>query len=199
LQATVDAANVILDDPWNMTQAEVDAAYLAVSNALALLEHDHPVLEHSANYQPITDTSAGLAIKIKGEFTTISSVQIDGDTVILTRTSANSHDIIHGAVPAGTLTKGSAIVTLSPDYLNTLTNGTHTVTVNFSDPHATGFGRSTFEINRSGDELSGNTIGGGTGHIIGTGDDMNLALWLILAIMALITLMVAIRQRRKQR
>jgi hypothetical protein len=146
LQAAVDAANIILGNPWIVTQPEVDAAYALVHDALIALEHDHPVIFHSTNNLPITDTSGGLIIRIKGEFTTIISVSIDGEPVTLNQTSPISHNVIHGTIGAGTLTKGSAQMNFTTGYLDTLANGRHTIVVAFADPHGTGTGTGTFDL-----------------------------------------------------
>jgi hypothetical protein len=146
LDAAIAAANDILANPWVVTQSQVDNATARVLAALDALEHDHPVIFHSTNNLPITDTSGGLIIRIKGEFTTITSVSLDGVPVTLNQTSPVSHNVTDGTVGAGTLTKGSVQMNFTTGYLDTLANGWHTIVVAFADPHGSGTGTGFFYL-----------------------------------------------------
>ena len=73
-----------------------------------------------------------------------------------------------------TVKSGSTIITLKPDYLNTLSVGKHTLTVIYTDGEATG----EFEILKKTETTTPETT------TPQTGDNSNVGLWITLLFVA---------------
>ena len=87
-----------------------------------------------------TQNSDGtLTVRANGEFSKFTGVKVDGKTIDTKNYTAKS---------------GSTIVTLSKDYLATLSVGNHTLTVVFNDGEA----RTNFTVNAVGDNNPGTAV-----------------------------------------
>ncbi|GHT79485.1 hypothetical protein FACS1894104_4250 [Actinomycetota bacterium] len=184
LADALDNANTVRSTV-GVTQAAVNEAYAELFAVYEAMEHDHPVLEHSANFLPMTDTSDGFYVRIKGYFGSVLpvlGVTLDDVELVHTPTAETGvHDLSKGGVHVGTLSEGSARVTFTPEFLATLENGVYTIKVNFDDGFRTGEGITTLEIRRP-------IVDDGSGFP-GTGDDMTLWLLMILLVTAGMTVL----------
>ncbi|MDR2672597.1 MAG: Ig-like domain repeat protein [Coriobacteriales bacterium] len=121
--------------------AELDASTLA-------LVSDHPLQENSAE-GGIYTTGIGVLIRVKGEYTTISRVELNGQDFSLSALSGtNPREMVYQDKDAGTLAKGSALIVLTPEFVDTLGNDTHELVVHFDDGYSVGQGAAVFTINR---------------------------------------------------
>ncbi|MDR2620324.1 MAG: hypothetical protein LBC29_04310, partial [Propionibacteriaceae bacterium] len=156
------AAITALDEVWAQTEAAIagglasqDTAITTLAGlkaALAALEHDHPVLENSATDTVLTGDTE-LTIRIKGAFITVIRITIDEREAYAYTTDdpLNGQEdaiipLILDGIEIGTLSKGSAKVELTPEFINSLPDGTHTITVYFRDPYGEGSGTTTFTV-----------------------------------------------------
>jgi hypothetical protein len=132
----------------------------------------------------VTNTGAGdLTFEFAGHLPHVLSVTIEGPNHQTEETlwALNGGVMDTGSKPltdsklgraAGTLTQGSAVVTLSKDYLALLSDGAHTITVTFSDPlSASGMaeGSIQFTIARSTAAGSGAVVTQSSGTSAGSG------------------------------
>ena len=111
---------------------------------------------------------SGLVFKTNGEFITFTDVTVDN--LILTKNKDY------------TVTAGSTVITLSPDYLNTISTGKHTLTVIQGDSSVS----CSFNIK----ELS-------TVALPKTGDKSNILLWSVLAFISMFSMM-ALAHKKKE-
>lgn len=108
-------------------------------------------------------TKAGLSFTANGACSKFTGIEVDGKAV-----DENNYKAV----------SGSTIITLKPEYLETLSTGEHTLTVKYTDGKAsckfevlTG----TAEENAAGDE---------TGSMPATGDRNNIVMWAVLLIIS---------------
>jgi hypothetical protein len=89
----------------------------------------------------------GVTIRFKGEYTTLSSLTLNGRALSFADMSDGaSHDIYLEDVRAGTISAGSLVVALVPDFVDTLTDGKHELVARFADGHAVGAGVAAFTV-----------------------------------------------------
>jgi hypothetical protein len=150
-EAAAAAAKAVAQDA-NATQGEVQAAQQNLEKAAAALVPDHTRMQTLVGGQPADGTptlaqpvTEDLAFEIKGHFPHVSTVTIQGathgtETVLWAAPAGSGGDFTAKTLQdpslgaaAGTLSSGSAIVTLPQDYLQKLAPGEHTVTVAFAD------------------------------------------------------------------
>ena len=151
-------------------QAEVDAMAQAIEDAIAGLQLKEPVV--SGSYQ-ITEganstwnkgNTNGLTVTSNGDFSKFIAVKVDG-----TEIAAENY----------TVESGSTIVTLNVAYLETLTEGTHTLTLVYTD------GEVSTEFTVAPQMVAG-TIEENTDTSASpqTGDSSNVAIWIVIAVLA---------------
>jgi hypothetical protein len=140
--------------------AELEAAIVA-------LVHDHPVLTHSAP-SGIKTHGIGVTVSFKGHFSSVNGVTVGGVALSMVAAPPLGYELWQGSVFAGTLSKGSAVVTLTPEYVDEFANGSHKIELSFVDDHASGQGIATLAIERpartvtdGGDDDGGAAAGGG--------------------------------------
>ncbi|MDR2587637.1 MAG: Ig-like domain repeat protein [Coriobacteriales bacterium] len=148
--------------------------------AKAALEHYHPILQHSA-LRPIAQTGAvGVTVEVGGVFESVASVSFNGvelDMTVGAGGSAGAGAGVRtlslpasaGGVTVGTLSKGSAIVTLLPAFVDSLDNGKHVISVVFEDDYARGEQQAEFTIARPEEGGDGGGAGGAGGGGAGGG------------------------------
>lgn len=118
------------------------------------------------------ESAEGLAFVANGAYSKFTGIEIDGKAADADCYTAES---------------GSTVITLKPDYLNTLTEGAHTITVLYTDGEAKG----TFTIaEQPADEGTDSPQ---------TGDDSHIVLWIMLMLIsggAVLTLSVKRRNKK---
>jgi hypothetical protein len=146
LEAALDHANTVREDTtYTYTQSDVDAADARLTQALGALSHDHPVLVQTPEG---TVTARGQEVRVifKGYLPDVTSLVFANTTYTLLPqgVGANlSFDILDGTTRIGTLTQGSAAITLNSAFINTLANGSYTLKLGFADSY-TLLGNTTF-------------------------------------------------------
>ncbi|GHT79280.1 hypothetical protein FACS1894104_3720 [Actinomycetota bacterium] len=199
--ALTDANSILNDASYSYTQADVDSAYDALEAALTSLKHDHPVLFHS-RLSGVTTTGEDATMEFKGYFSDVISFSFGGKAYTLNSVATSTTptlEILDGATPIGTITKGSAIVNLKASFLDTLANGTYEIIIGFADTYtlsngqsfsAQGIGLSELVIERSN-----NPSPGGFPY---TGDSvLPFALLALLAVTGTSCLLVWHRRRQR--
>lgn len=132
------------------------------------------------------DTDGSLVIRGNGEFSKFQTVKVDGIVV-------DPKNYI--------VTEGSTIITLKAEFLDTLSEGSHTFEIVWTDGSAqTGF-VVTLDDSEEDDDTPAQTPGGGKDTpgttVPPTGDNSNPALWITLLLAALAGLAVIIVKTRK--
>ena len=112
----------------------------------------------------------GLAFTANGAYSKFMGIEIDGTAI-----SAENY----------TVESGSTVITLKPDYLNTLMAGEHTITVLYTDGEAAG----TFAIAEKPADTTAPQ----------TGDDSHTVPWIMLMLIFGGTVLTLAVQRKKQR
>jgi hypothetical protein len=131
----------------NLTQARADTLIGLATGAIRALTHTHPILANSAE-NPIIKTGESLTIRIKGAFSSVKQVTLNGSAFDFSQTSETRYDLAINGTQSGTLTEGSAIIMLAPAYVDSLRSGTYTIEVLFRDGYMDGKGTATFIIDR---------------------------------------------------
>jgi hypothetical protein len=215
LKAEIVRANAILSNPL-MTQREAEDAIARVQAAIDALVHDHPVKAHS-HPNGVNTTGVSVSIRIKGHFYDVTALKLGDKTYTLGPIDDTGSDPARAILNtdgsiAGTIEHGSALVTFNAETIDALSNGTYPLDVTFRDfreteghskASADNMLKSEIRILRSsgGDDENGDGEGregpftGGEGPF--TGDDMNIALWIVLAAAALAVLLMIAWRRRK--
>lgn len=113
-------------------------------------------------------TERGLEFTANGSYSKFAGIEVDGETV-------NEENY--------TAVSGSTVITLKPEYLETLSVGRHTLTVLYTDGKA-GCG---FEIRAKADTAAQ------------TGDESNMSIWIALAVLAALGAAGSLLYGRKQK
>ncbi|MDR3304692.1 MAG: Ig-like domain-containing protein, partial [Clostridiales Family XIII bacterium] len=167
---TYAKAAAVFDDE-SAAQEEAVVAAEALSAALAALgEQDHPVIgydgialaEPSKNFEAsIGEFGRRIQIEFKGHVGTVAGLRINGAEYRI----AGRSDFVHSdtaagfaaydvfdaeGVRVGTITEGSAIVTLDSAFADRLANGAHNLEILFADPQNTGSGAIAIKVYRTG-------------------------------------------------
>jgi hypothetical protein len=165
------------------TQTEVNDATNALNAAVAALKHtdNGKRFENSSGKHQIGSTDNLVHIITHDLALHTGVVRVDGNVLTL-----GTHY---------TSAEGSTRTTLLASYLNTLSVGTHTLTVEYAS--GTANISDTFEILAAGGNGNNNNGGSGEGGSPRTGDDMNFALLIALCggALALLTLLIALRRK----
>jgi hypothetical protein len=206
-----------------ITQAKAESLEALLASALAGLTHSHPILANSAGSSPIVDYDTGLTVEVAGAFATVSAVSLDSvpfelDFVPATVGTAGSTSAridlyangsggaASGAPVIGSVTEGSAVVRLFAPYVDTLSQGGHSLEVQFTDSFTSGSGTAPFAVMRADTPGTDpdNNGGGGSGSSGGatpqTGD--TLLPWMLvftLLDVGLLCLFIWWDTRRRQR
>jgi hypothetical protein len=173
LFAKLDAANEIIEDD-NVLQSQVDDALSDLQTAFDNMYHDHPVIKAAHEVDGDKNdhlTAFGLesVIEIKGDIRDVSQLTINASDYPLVKTGPETYNIIEGGETIGTITEGSAVLTLSTTFADRLANGTHTVQLFFTDQIGTGSGTAKIVVERAGQPKTP-TI---PGKLPSTGDKVN--------------------------
>jgi uncharacterized repeat protein (TIGR02543 family) len=131
-----------------LTQAEVDALAQGLRDAIGALSHTHTVTKNTAT-GGVAKNGVSVTVGFKGKFETATGVSIDGTSLTLRAAASGKMTLSKEGKPVGSLTKGSAIVTLDKSFIDTLKNGKHQVEVRFKDDFTEGTGKASFTVNRS--------------------------------------------------
>jgi hypothetical protein len=185
-----------IDAAADATPEQLSAATAAINTALAALRYDYPVLDAFAAWD-----GSGAA-----------RVRVDADREKFVRLVLDDHVV---STSGYTVTSGSTILTLSEDYLKTLSPGSYDFYAEFTDGSA-GPLTLTIEGNGGGSGDGGNGNGGGSsndnvgngsssggsaGKAPHTGDDaaaiVLFATLLLVAGAALLAFAASVRRRRR--
>jgi len=154
-EALADAiaeAHAAISDPA-VTQRRVEDAFAALGKAKAALAQDHPTIRVDTG-TPDADgntPSADFIVEIKGVFEDVTGVWLDGEQLGLDRsplTKTGAIGLIKDGEEIGTLTAGSAVVTLGRQITYKWGTSTHNVRVTFKDPLGTGEGAADIPVRR---------------------------------------------------
>ncbi|MDR1778472.1 MAG: hypothetical protein LBR14_01780 [Clostridiales Family XIII bacterium] len=171
LEAAIEEAQALIDDPVNATERQTNSAVDALEAALAGLKHDHPILDievDNTESNVVIAQNEEVEIRIKGVFTDVYDVTIDGQDIMQPGRSHVVHLTLNGE-RIGTLTEGSALITLHGSYVNTLSEGAHTLEVHFADEFGEGEGVCTFYVDWPSSGGGGGSSGGNGGQSGGGG------------------------------
>ena len=127
------------------------------------------------------ESAEGLTIVANGAYSKYTGIEIDGNAVSSENYTAES---------------GSTVITLKPNYLNTLTAGEHTIIVLYTDGEAQG----TFTIAEKPTRPSDNT--GSVDEDTGspqTGEDSHIVPWIMLMLMSGGALFLTLTAKRRNR
>jgi hypothetical protein len=131
-----------------LTQARAQELLAELQAAEAALVHVHTVLENSAASGPLTEKGTGVTVRVRGSFSSVTSVRLDSKELGMTPASATSQRLSLDGKAAGTLSAGSAVVALAPAFVDGLADGTHTIELSFADELASGSAQASFVIAR---------------------------------------------------
>ncbi|GHT86862.1 hypothetical protein FACS18947_6940 [Bacteroidia bacterium] len=210
LKTALKSANTVLGDA-KATQPQVDKALAALKAAYGALKHDHPVLKHSndtkyGGVKYLTKFGQTVKIEFKGDIRDVVGFKLNGKKYLLTpkeRSGKVAYSITKKGKVIGTITKGSAVVTLPKAFSDRLANGTHKVEVVFKDAIGTGRGKADLIVKRStGNGGNGNDPGKGSAITPKTGDDMQLGLMFaisVISLCALLFILFALRRKQKEK
>jgi hypothetical protein len=164
-------AKAMLDE-GEYTEAVAEQVLFELNEALAALVHDHPILENSALVtNPITDTGVAVRVAIKGQFESIIRVTFNGRDLDFELGDASVPvPLLLDGRQIGTLSKGSAVIDLSSDFVDGLSNAAHTIEVHFADGHKSGSGVAEISIARSANNSGDDDDDGGSDN---SGSDNN--------------------------
>ncbi len=176
--SAVESAIAAVDYTLTMDrQAEVDAMALAIENAIAALQlkqddtttgGDTTGGTAAGSYQITAgadgvwaqNSADGLTITSNGDFSKFTGIKVDGADV---------------AAEHYTAVSGSTVVTLNAAYLQTLTQGTHTLTMVFTDGEVS----TNFTVAAQAAGTANNTMASPQ-----TGDSSSVVLWAAIAVAA---------------
>lgn len=161
-------------------QAEVDAMAKAIEDAIAGLQLKETTA--GTSYQIIEGANStwnkgntnGLTVKANGDFAKFTAVKVDGAEI---------------AAENYTAVSGSTVVTLNASYLETLAEGTHTLTLVYTD----------------GEVSTNFTIAAQTAGVANnmaspqTGDNSNTVMWIAVAVVAAGAMAGAVLFARKKK
>lgn len=174
---------------WRFTPA--DANYTILTGEVELTVPGSFVPEYSiisgADSTWLQDTNGNLVISGNGEYSKFCNVKVDGVVI-----DAKNY----------TVAEGSTIVTLKAEYLKTLSEGSHTFEIVWSDGSAaTSF---VVKSEASGNDGTPGTTSGNGKNNSGTtvpamGDDSNPGLWITLLVAALAGLAVLLVSGKKNK
>ena len=150
---SVDGKEKAVGDKITVT---ADTTVTAVWETLPAAPADYEIL-NGANSKWTQDSDGNISVRGSGEFSKFVGVKVDGKTV---------------DEKYYTVKEGSTIVTLKPEYLNTLTAGKHTLEIVWTD----GTADTTFTV----DAKSANT----DTKSPQTGDSSSIALWIALLLVS---------------
>ena len=150
---SVDGTEKAVGDNITVT---ADTTVKAVWETLPAASADYDIL-NGANSKWTQDSDGNISVRGSGEFSKFVGIKVDGKTV---------------DEKYYTVKEGSTIVTLKPEYLNTLTAGKHTLEIVWTD----GTADTTFTV----DAKSANT----DTKSPQTGDSSSIALWIALLLVS---------------
>jgi hypothetical protein len=155
----LDKAYLSLSAGEGLPQAKGEALFAELDAALAGLKQDHPVLSHSAP-SPVTKAGTGVTIVIKGSFADVASVKLNGKDFVLEPTASETlRALVFDGRPAGTLSRGSAIISLYAGFVSALENTEHKISVSFKDAYSSGSGEAGFTLAIAGGADGGQDSG----------------------------------------
>ena len=166
--AVDSAVAAVVRDLDSSRQTEVNAMAQAIENAIAglqLKQNDTTGGTATGGYQITAgadgvwaqNSADGLTITSNGDFAKFTGIKVDGADV---------------AAEHYTAVSGSTVVTLNAAYLQTLTQGTHTFTMVFTDGEVS----TNFTVSA---QAAGNTMAAPQ-----TGDNSNAVMWIVIAVAA---------------
>ncbi len=169
--AVDNAIVAVVRDLGSSRQEEVNAMAQAIEDAIAglqLKQNDTTGGTATGGYQItagadgvwVQNSADGLTITSNGDFTKFTGIKVDGADV---------------AAEHYTAVSGSTVVTLNAAYLQTLTEGTHTFTMVFTDGEVS----TNFTVSAQAAGTANNTMASPQ-----TGDSSSVVLWAAIAVAA---------------
>jgi hypothetical protein len=128
LQDAVQEGAATAADPA-ATQVEVDAAAQAISDAIAALRYDYPVVVQF----PTWAGSGTATAQVDADPAKFVRLTLNGATVPATAYTVTSYTATPGSVAARPLAAGDTAITLHESYLKTLTPGVYSFYAEFTD------------------------------------------------------------------
>lgn len=158
-EGQIDAAKELYDGLSEYEKSLVSAEAADKLESLLAQLVDYRIIKGSGSTWT-KGSAAGLTIVANGACSKFTGIEIDGNAV-----SSGNY----------TVSSGSTVITLKPDYLNKLTAGEHTITVLYTDGGATG----TFTIAEKPAETTDKDTTSPA-----TGDNSNITLWAALLLVS---------------
>ena len=118
------------------------------------------------------DSDGNITIRGNGDFSKFTGVKVDGNLIDKSNYTAK---------------EGSTVITLKADYLNILTEGTHTVEIIWTD----GSAQTSFKVNNTSEDNNRITVPK-------TGDNSHLSLWITLMLSLMVGVTPLLFVHRKQ-
>lgn len=146
----------------------------------------HDLIDGPEAGKPI-DTSKNAVFVFAGEYANVKAIRINGHTLTLASTGGTQANLsgYPGYAPVlGDVKAGSVVVTLYKEFLQTLSNSTYTLDVEFLDGNVTGTGTASFEIRQEPQPTSPVVPTKPPKDTPQTGDESNNTLWIVLLIVA---------------
>jgi hypothetical protein len=145
-----EAAKAAVDSA-GLTQERASELLTGLKTAQAGLVHHHPVIFNTAS-GGITGMGAGAEISIKGDYRTVTKLTLNGKDFMLGIANGDEpRAISFEGRSAGTISKGSLVIDLTPEFMDSLPNGDYEVLAHFTDSYLSGDGDAEFTINRAAD------------------------------------------------
>jgi hypothetical protein len=217
-------AQTVLNNP-EATENEVKDALDKLNKAETSLIPDHTLMKTKIHGNVITGKAvltqpviADLSFEVKGHLPHVTKVTISGashpseTTIWESGSGTNLYDPLL-KLTVGTLTEGSAVIDILPEYLAKLLPGEHTINITFVDALNTDTTSMTFTIKASanggnnsnssdnGNKNSGSSkTGGNTGYVAAdTADPGTPSAWAILVALSLLEIAFAMAYKRSLR
>jgi hypothetical protein len=150
-----------------LSQDEAEWLKNAIADAVAGLVQTHPVISNSAA-GGVTQKDVPVDIDIQGQYESVEVVTFGGVRLALSRPAAGATSVFllkdgkevgvmkkAGASPSPSSSvawaaagKGGVLLSLYPDFVNTLADGTYRIELLFHDAFSSGLGSETFTVSR---------------------------------------------------
>lgn len=170
------AAKEAYDALTNQEKALVAAAAREKLEALAAALTSYDIIKGDGSSW---DGSSGLSFTANGPFRKFVGIKVDGTAVDAKDYEARS---------------GSTVITLKESFLQTLSEGTHTITVIYTDGETSG----TFRIPPKTTEPTTPATTTPTATTPATGDNANLLLWVVVLALCMAGMVVVLVLRKKR-
>ncbi|MDR1713334.1 MAG: YDG domain-containing protein, partial [Coriobacteriales bacterium] len=162
--AALSVSQRLTASPDTATERMTNAVLYTLEKSLQSLVHDHPLLSLSLSKGSsgiVTATGTQVKVTIKGCFYDVDDVSFDGlDVYAGAGTATGDTELMLAGRKIGQISEGGTVVTFDAAYVDTLSEGWHTLEVYFKDEHSRGTGQASFKVDWP--DPSGGGGGGGT-------------------------------------